>query len=216
MPRGLTHILGALLLITVLVFAGIAAANIGKSDHVVGNVQSVGVVVDEKWQPMVLPMKLPPSKIQEANAYRCLLTRCENESTAIVALIKAGGLLKTNTLDETKMPDADGQTSELDREKALDFFNQTMGVPKMLIEDNLRSVTVGSLSGFRANIISPLSMLGVSGEAQTPAVVVELLAAGDTLIFLTGMHPGGDSDVAEAVLSDIEAGIQTSGKKVVE
>ena len=93
MFTGRSQILSATALAVVLAAGGIAALKMGRSSNVVGDVRTVGVVLDPKWKRIGLPASKFQDSVVGAGAFKCSLQLCEQEAMVIIGMRRATGLL---------------------------------------------------------------------------------------------------------------------------
>ena len=201
MFTGRSQILSATALAVVLAAGGIAALKMGRSSNVVGDVRTVGVVLDPKWKRIGLPASKFQDSVVGAGAFKCSLQLCEQEAMVIIGMRRATGLLND-------VPKSGMQTG-LTREKALEVLGDASPQNRSAIEDNLTGILVGPLAGFH------LVRSQNSGFTGLPSSAVDLLQAGDQLVIIDVIAPKSGSEQAEAMLSEIENGIRLKGKAIV-
>ena len=126
--------------------ASVAAFKVGRHGNIVGDVRTVGVVLDPKWKRVALNMKLQGSLI-DSGAYQCTLQVCEHDAIAGVGLRRAAGLFKSPNADSA---DQDGLT----RDMAFEILVETMPQFRKAFDETLTRIKIGPLTGYRT-VVSP-------------------------------------------------------------
>ena len=178
----------------------IAVFKVGRHGNIVGDVRTVGVVLDPKWKRVALNMKLQGSLI-DSGAYQCTLQVCEHDAIAGVGLRRAAGLFKSPNADSA---DQDGLT----RDMAFEILVETMPQFRKAFDETLTRIKIGPLTGYRTVVSPDLK------STQLPVMAMDLLQAGDQLIIVSVAMKDGGAEEAESLLPEIENGIRLKGQPI--